>query len=107
MTSGDFSTSTSFFIDKMYKKTDITILESNLKSYHTLPGPVPLRDNIMPTIIIEFVHFNDKTEIYKNRRMLKSMNNEISKKYLMKERLPPLDALVKKLAEKQPYSGQQ
>ena len=54
----------------------------------------------MPSIIVKFVHFNDKTEIYKNRRMLKSLKNEINNKNIcMKERLPPLDAFVKKLAE--------
>ena len=88
------------FLNKMYKKTDITISESRLKAYHILPGPVPLQDNLMPSIIVKFVHFSDKAEIYKNCRMLKSMENEINNKNIwMKERLPPLDAFVKKLAE--------
>ena len=96
------------FLNKMYKKTDITVSESRWKAYHILSGPVPLQDNLMPSIIVKFVHFSDKAEIYKDCRMLKSMKNEINNKNIwMKERLSPLDAFVKRLAEKKSHSGQQ
>ena len=66
-----FLTQLPIFLKKMYKKTDITFSESKLKAYQILPGPVPLQDNIMHSITVQLVHFNIKTETYKNHRMLK------------------------------------
>ena len=84
----------------MYNKTEITISELRLKAYHLFSGPAPLQGNIMPSIIVKFVHFDDKSETNKNRRMLKPMKNEINCKDIwMQEKIPPLDAFVRKLAE--------
>ena len=66
-----FLTQLPIFLKKVYMKTDITFSESKLKAYQILPGPVPLLDNIMPSITVKLVHFYDKTETYKNRRVLK------------------------------------
>ena len=88
------------FLNRLYKKDDVQITESRLKAFHILPGPGPLLNNLMPSIIVKSVHFNDKIEIYKNRRMLKTLKNDLNGKNIwMKERLPPLHMFTKKLAE--------
>ena len=57
-----------------------------IKGFSILPGPGPLLNNLMPSIIVKFVHFNDKIEIYKNRRTLKTLKNDLNGKKHMDER---------------------
>ena len=86
------------FLDKYLK---VKISGSSLKAFHILPNKY-LDRNIMPSVIIKFIYFNDKFEAYKNRRKLKydDHKNPINGKTIwVKERLPPLDAYVKRLAE--------
>ena len=42
-----------------------------IKGFSILPGPGPLLNNLMPSIIVKFVHFNDKIEIYKTEECSK------------------------------------
>ena len=86
------------FLNKL-NKLSIEITENRLIAYHILPPPDKLPADIFPSIIVKFVHYGDKDEVYKNRRMLKNIKNHLNSKNIwMKETLPPLDAFVERLA---------
>ena len=54
----------------------------------------------MDSLIVKFLYFRDKNHIYANRRYLKGQKNEINQKnFHVRERLPAMDAYIKKLAE--------
>ena len=54
----------------------------------------------MASVIVKFLYFRDKNQIYANRRYLKGQKNEINQKNIyVRERLPAMDAYIKKFAE--------
>ena len=58
----------------------------------------------MRTVIVKFVYFKDKDEVFENRRNLRDFKNPINNKntYIM-ERLPPVEHDIKAEADKQNY----
>ena len=54
----------------------------------------------MASVIVNFLYFRNKNQIFANRRYLKGQKNEINQKNIyVRERLPAMDAYIKKLAE--------
>ena len=87
------------FLKKPNKLCDVTITESRLTAFQILPGPEKIPAGINLSVIVKFIYFRDKEEVYKNRRKLKHMFTPINnRKVWMKETLPPLDVFVEKLA---------
>ena len=54
----------------------------------------------MAAVIVKFLYVRDKNQIYAKRRYLKGRKKEINQKNIyVRERLPAMDAYIKKLAE--------
>ena len=85
-----------FFIKKFLR---YKLEPSKIEACHILPGRAKEK-GLMASVIVKFLYFRDKNHIYANRRYLKGQKNEINQKNIyVRERLPAMDAYIKKLAE--------
>ena len=80
------------------------IEEKSLKAFHILPNRKPLPNGILPAVIVKFVYFQDKDDIFRNRRKLRDYKNPYNNKntYII-ERLPPVEQDIKQEAEKRGF----
>ena len=90
-----------FFKDQLKVKD---IVDKSLKAYHILPNRREVSGGLMPTVIVKFVYFKDKDEVFKNRRKLRDFKNPINNKntYIM-ERLPAVEHDIRAEADKRNY----
>ena len=86
-----------FFIKKFLR---YELEPSKIKACHILPGRAEEK-GLMASVIVKFLYFRDKNQIYANRRYLKGQKkNEINQKNIyVRERLPAMNAYIKKIAE--------
>ena len=54
-------------------------------------------DYVLPSVIIDFIYFDDKNNVYKSRKLLTKTSNEINDQNLyINDHLPEVDAKLKK-----------
>ena len=80
------------------------IEKDQLKAYHIMPGTEKLPHNFMPSVIVKFVHFDNKHKVYMARRLIAKTSNPLNgKKIYINERLPPLEARLRDEVSKMGY----
>ena len=84
------------------KYLGIRLHETRIKACHRLPGTG--NDYVLPSVIIEYIYFDDKNNFYKSRKLLKKSKNEINdQNFYINEHLPKVDAEMKNKANKQGF----
>ena len=69
-----------------------------------MPGTEKLPHNLMPSVIVKFVHFDNKHKVYMARRLIAKTSNPLNgKKIYINERLPPLEARLRDEVSKMGY----
>ena len=72
------------------------IVESRLKVYHFMPGFDSLPYGLMPSVIVKFVMFDNKHQVYASRWKLNKKRNPLNgKKMYINERLPTMEAKLR------------
>ena len=73
-----------------------------MKACHIFPGTGS--DYVLPSVIIKFIYFDDKNNVYKSYKLLKKEENEINDRNIfINEHLPKFDAELKNEANKQGF----
>ena len=74
----------------------ITVKFEGVKACHVLPGETGI---FLPRIICKIIYFEDKTQVWKNRRALRKKVNPKNQKFnISNETLPETDAEIKATA---------
>ena len=85
-----------FFIKKFLR---YELEPSKIKACHILPGRAEEK-GLMASVIVKFLYFRDKNQIYANQMYLRGQKKRNKSKNIhVRERLPGMDAYIKKLAE--------
>ena len=84
------------------KNLRIELREMRIKACHILLGTG--NDFVLPPVIVKFIYFDDKNNVYKSRKSLKKMKNKINDwNIYINEHLPKVDAELKNEAQKQSF----
>ena len=77
---------------------------ASFKACHLLPGKKQLPYGLMPAVIVKFVYFAEKNQVYSQRKLLKEKKNPLNGKNIyINERLPPIESMLKSWADHRNY----
>ena len=80
----------------------IGLHKTRIKACHILPGTG--NDYVLPSVIIKFIYFDDKNNVYNVYKLLKKRKNKINgRNNYINEHLPKVDAELKNEANKQGF----
>ena len=75
---------------------NIELEGASFKACHLLPRKIQLPNGLMPAVIVKLVYFEEKIQVYSQRKLLKEKKNTLNGKNIyINVRIPPIESMLK------------